>query len=72
MDWLSYSFLTKSAKLKRVKPVARYILSYSFLTKSAKLKLLTEVGCTVESYSFLTKSAKLKRRRTTSGTMTQL
>ena len=56
----SYSFLTKSAKLKlkREKEILAY--SYSFLTKSAKLKLVPFGGRYHNRYSFLTKSAKLK------------
>ena len=34
-----YSFLTKSAKLKRCQVAKARLNSYSFLTKSAKLKL---------------------------------
>ena len=35
---LSYSFLTKSAKLKRFIRTIQELKCYSFLTKSAKLK----------------------------------
>ena len=38
----SYSFLTKSAKLKRNKMFTFEVTRYSFLTKSAKLKLMID------------------------------
>ena len=34
----SYSFLTKSAKIKQIQSDVKAYLSYSFLTKSAKIK----------------------------------
>ena len=40
MYFPGYSFLTKSAKLKRTLSYYSTLSSYSFLTKSAKLKLL--------------------------------
>ena len=61
--WVSYSFLTKSAKLKPVDDFKFIKLGYSFLTKSAKLKQVTGVPSFKISYSFLTKSAKLKHIR---------
>ena len=56
----SYSFLTKSAKLKHQNLQQKPEPCYSFLTKSAKLKQLFPEGYEHASYSFLTKSAKLK------------
>ena len=59
-----YSFLTKSAKLKRGVVLFFPPIGYSFLTKSAKLKLSIWGIVTGMSYSFLTKSAKLKLSNT--------
>ena len=58
---LSYSFLTKSAKLKQFDGSYIVPYCYSFLTKSAKLKQEANKGIDETSYSFLTKSAKLKQ-----------
>ena len=58
--FISYSFLTKSAKLKLDNFEAVDPSSYSFLTKSAKLKLHHSNIRKDIGYSFLTKSAKLK------------
>ena len=55
-----YSFLTKSAKLKRYLYQGPEEEGYSFLTKSAKLKPTPQVLAARDGYSFLTKSAKLK------------
>ena len=55
-----YSFLTKSAKLKRYLYQGPEEEGYSFLTKSAKLKQSMMRNGFLTSYSFLTKSAKLK------------
>ena len=56
----SYSFLTKSAKLKRFRVPEDSMGGYSFLTKSAKLKRQVNDYHNEPGYSFLTKSAKLK------------
>ena len=60
---VSYSFLTKSAKLKLKVIYRKQTTCYSFLTKSAKLKPGLSKGYISMCYSFLTKSAKLKQIR---------
>ena len=57
---LCYSFLTKSAKIKRIVAFVRKWRSYSFLTKSAKIKQTKKYPTGAYGYSFLTKSAKIK------------
>ena len=59
-EYQSYSFLTKSAKLKLAKRKGKVMDGYSFLTKSAKLKPEADLWRIEFGYSFLTKSAKLK------------
>ena len=57
---MSYSFLTKSAKIKLKSKEDGIQNSYSFLTKSAKIKHKPSQCHTGSGYSFLTKSAKIK------------
>ena len=60
MQLVSYSFLTKSAKIKQNELLTDIFVGYSFLTKSAKIKLPINPVVEAGRYSFLTKSAKIK------------